>query len=801
MIPTRLKKTAGDLLIRWGRTLLTLAGLSLGLFAVGAVATALITLSSDLNDNFLQTNPPSVIESTSALDPAALAAAAAIPGVREVEDRPMISARIETARNRWSDLILFVVDDFQHPRVSRFYLESGRWPAAGEGLMIEREGRFALPLPPGSPVRVRLPGGQEVDTRLTGQVFDPGQAQGRMEGILYGYVSRQTLAGWGYSLDRSRLLVTLDRAAAPMPGWLMALHGIKAGGGAVESGEQIAAALEASGAQVRRIEAFEELRHPHQFQMDAMIVLFLGIGGVALAMCAVLILNLVDSMMTAEQRAIGVMKAIGGRSGQIAADYLLAMAFLGLIAAAASAPFAMSAGQAVANGVAGMLNFKLITDARLASTAVVLGIGILTPVVVAWGRIARTTGCPVREALARAPMGQSTALADHFAGLMTPLPLIPRMALRTLVRRPRRAILTAGILALGLTFFMTALNMRSSTLETVNSVQRTRPYDLSLSIPAGASASAIAAVIDAVPVARRAEPWSFQEGVIAAEPSRVNAVAVFGAPPVTAALNPDVMAGRWLDPARSDGVVITQKLAADQDLKVGGRYQLTIAGRSAPVVILGIVKEFGGGAVYAPKALVDRLAATEAGQSNLVFVTLAEHGFSAQRRGARALMAEGARQGLDFGRIQATGQLAAIVEGHLVAIAAVLLMIAAFALFVGVLGVASSISVSVVERYREIGVLKAVGGRNPSIVGLFVCEAVLIGIVAWAIAVAVSPWLSRVLASAFGNLIIQYPFDYRAFEGAPWMALALAVAVAALASLAPIRSILKTTIHQALRSE
>jgi putative ABC transport system permease protein len=55
--------------------------------------------------------------------------------------------------------------------------------------------------------------------------------------------------------------------------------------------------------------------------------------------------------------------------------------------------------------------------------------------------------------------------------------------------------------------------------------------------------------------------------------------------------------------------------------------------------------------------------------------------------------------------------------------------IAIVSLVVGAVGIITTLYTSVAERIREIGTLKAIGARNVTILGLFLMEAVLIGII------------------------------------------------------------------------
>jgi len=59
----------------------------------------------------------------------------------------------------------------------------------------------------------------------------------------------------------------------------------------------------------------------------------------------------------------------------------------------------------------------------------------------------------------------------------------------------------------------------------------------------------------------------------------------------------------------------------------------------------------------------------------------------------------------------------------------VLVGIAAISLIVGAIGIMNSMYTSVLERTREIGVMKAIGAKNKDILTIFLIESGLIGLV------------------------------------------------------------------------
>lgn len=132
--------------------------------------------------------------------------------------------------------------------------------------------------------------------------------------------------------------------------------------------------------------------------------------------------------------------------------------------------------------------------------------------------------------------------------------------------------------------------------------------------------------------------------------------------------------------------------------------------------------------------------------------------------------------------------------------------IAAISLIVGALGVANSMFTSVLEKTKEIGILKALGSTNNEILLLFVMESGLFGLVGGIIGVVVGALASTVLS---GAEIISIPGAGRGFGGTGTLvspaliiiAIALSTIIGILAGIIPARNASKLKPIEALRYE
>lgn len=788
MTVTRLRKVFSDFWARPGRTLLTLLGLVVGLYGVGAVLVAFTILADDLDENFWRTLPPNIVINADKLTPQTVARLRAIPGVSEVEDRPIVPARIEVGFGRWMPLNLHVVKDFRAMDVARFQPFQGAWPPPDGSMLVERSGRFWLREKPGVDLRLRLGAELPISARLSGFAFDAGQAPSSMDRVIYGYVSSQTYRNWAGTEPPSRLLLRVATGRVT----------------AQAAAEQAEQALTAAGATIRRVEWHEQLEHPHQFQLNSIVAMLGALALFSSVMCAVLIINMIDSVMAHEQRSIGVMRAIGGRPRQITFDYLLGIGALGLIAGLLALPLALKTGAGIAGFAAAVVNFDLLNPGGPAWLPLfVLAVAVLIPTLVASWRIWGATRVPVREALSRSEPGQGTALSERFTGLLRPLPLLQRLAVRSLARRPRRVFLSASVLAVGVAFFMTALNVKTSMMETVDSVKRTRPYDVALTFGAAYPVDQLRTWLSEFPNVRGVESWAASETeLVAADGSALtNPITSFGVPSGSTAFRPDVISGAWLDPRRPAGIVVSQGATNEwPELEPGKHYLLRRGGRSVPIELIGVIKDFGEPRLYAPLAVLQALGAPP-GRSNYALVTLADHSAAAQSVAISEFEESVVESDWQIAGALGTRMWEQVIYAHLVDIGRLLMIIAGIALFIGAMGLASSISVGVVERYREIAVLKAIGGGSRAIATIFASEALFMALLGAGAAILIAPWLSRAVADKFGTLMIEYPFDYRAAEGITPIAVGVAAAIALVACIFPVITALRMTIREALRTE
>jgi putative ABC transport system permease protein len=147
---------------------------------------------------------------------------------------------------------------------------------------------------------------------------------------------------------------------------------------------------------------------------------------------------------------------------------------------------------------------------------------------------------------------------------------------------------------------------------------------------------------------------------------------------------------------------------------------------------------------------------------------------------------------------QTTTQLkqtnAAQIDVLIVLLLAMVVLIAV----VGGLGLAITMSLNVMERTREIGILRSLGAQNGVVRRVVIVEGLVIGLISWAVSIPCSIPLAMWLGNSLGISLLARPLDYVFSVQAVLIWLGLMVIISIIASLVPAQSAARLTIRDAL---
>lgn len=734
-MPLLLRKAWRDLRVRPARSLLTLVGIVIGVAGVVAVVLAGRTLSAAQRRAYQNQSQADIAVWVWNADERVVRALLTLPGVAAAERRAVAYTKWRSD-GQWQELELQGIADFEDIRVNQLELLAGHYPERGE-IALETSARDLAPVEIGQTIEMRGAAGQVQRLVVSGFTRTPYYPSAGLMRVTVGYVPAAAARPFLQTRGDNRLLIRLDD--------------IRSAG---ELAPQIAALLDRRHVPRAGLEVRDPDTYTGQRELETILQLMTVLSGLAILISTFLVTNTLAAIVAGEVREIGILKALGTPRHQILRVYM----WTGLVYALVGTPLGLAAGYAggwqILRYLGHLLNvdvgaFRIDLPATVLGLAVGLGVTVPASLLPAW-RGARVT---VRQALQGYGLRAGTG-----EGLLRRVPLPPLWAwpLRNLARRPGRSATTLLVTAVAVTALLAARITQSSLDYSVDALFGVYASDawIWFDEPVGAG---FTGELRSVPGVTAAEGWIISRCVVGGEQVRL-----WGLPAETTLYRRDVVAGRWYAPGAGDEAVLSLDLAERQGWRVGDLAEIEVGGQVRRFQLVGIVRDeaiFGLGdapigKVFLPLPLVQQLEGWR-GWVDFFAVGLEQHdrasvdaAMAAVERKYRALRP--VTEPLYIGYEQARAGTR-VVEGLL---GAMVVIVGA----VGLVGILNTQTLNVLERRREIGVLRAVGALRGHLVRFFLVEGVALGSLGFLVGAAAGWAVARLLVGIIGAALITLQF-------------------------------------------
>ena len=792
-LPPRWRKVLRDLRRNVTRTVLVVLSIAVGVFAVGTIVSTRTVLSHDLSTGYLASQPASamlflnqpfgedVVRLVRRVDGVAWA-----DGVRET------TVRVQVGPNEWKQLRLTGRDHLDDTHLNKIEPQRGAWPPEKHEVAIERNSLSLLKAQLGDTLTIETPDGKQREVRLGSVVHDVSAPPSVFTGEVYGYATLDTLEWLHLPRTYNRLDLTVAEQA------LDKQH-IR------DVADLVRRKIDQGTLSVTQVEVPTPGEHPANEVVEPLLLILTALGGCSLFLSAFLVVNTITALLTQQIPQIGVMKAIGARTGQILAMYTGTVLGYGLLAFLVAAPLAAVASFALTAWMAGLLNVDVQGfSVPIATLLLEAAISLVVPLAAAFWPVLSGTRITVREALSAQSRGASRrSVIDRLTERMRSVSRPVLLSLRNTFRRKARLALTLTTLTLGGAIFIGVLSLRASLLSTLDAALDYWRYDVEVSFPQSERADRVIEEARQVPGVIDAETWTYT-GMQRVRPDGHDGPSIFaiGTPPQTRMIDPVLVEGRWLHPDDEDAIVLNTAAAKlEPDLHVGDSVTFKIGKKETTWQVVGLVRAtLTGPVAYAAQPTLARLTHAQ-GQANRVQVITADHTPAAQRAASEALKAHFDDSGM---KVSSSQTISGIREGVVKQFDIIVYLMAAMAVLmavVGGLGLAGTMGINVLERSREIGVLRAIGASTGAVLRIVLVEGLLVGALSWVSGALLSLPISKLMADAIGQALLNARLDFAFSAPGAGLWLLVVLALAALASLLPATRAARITVREVLAYE
>jgi putative ABC transport system permease protein len=548
-------------------------------------------------------------------------------------------------------------------------------------------------------------------------------------------------------------------------------------------------------------------KHPADEQLAPILLLLGSLGLLSLLASGFLVVNTLQALLTQQVRQIGIMKAVGARNGQIMGVYYAMVLIFCFLSLAIAVPLSALAARGLTSFIAHLVNFDVASyRVPLEVFGLEVAVGLVVPLLAALYPIVSGVRVTAREAMSDYGLGKShfgrsfvDRLLEQMRGLSRPLLL----SLRNTFRRKGRLVLTLLTLTLGGAIFVGVFSVRESLLLTLDGMYDYVQADAWVFFRRDYRIEQMEREALRVPGVVAAEAWRFnmarRERSDDTESEPIN---VYAPRADSDLVHPTLLEGRWLLPEDENAVVLNAFFLKDEpDVRLGDDIVLKIEGRETTWQVVGFVK----GTPPVPMAYVnlDYFARVVGGvgRASVVFVQTESHDPAFQAQVEKALEDHFEAAGLEVSSTMTKDRDRSQVASQFNVLTMFLLIMAVLLALVGGIGLMGTMSLNVLERIREIGVMRAIGASDGTVLRIVIVEGVVIGLLSWLLGTFCAVPLSRLLSNALGATIFKSPLSYIFSWWGTGLWLAVVILLAGLASAWPARSASRVTVRDVLAYE
>jgi len=771
--------------------------ISVGVMSVGMVVSGNILTLGQMSRSHIESNPSHGMLWLSGLaDEGMIRGLERLPNVKDVEGYSVSGIHWKTTPNgEWQDGHIVTYADFEDQTYERVTLKEGAWPESKkvgvEAVHIDSHGAPGI----GGTVYFEINERPHVFT-VTGTMHSPWEWPKPFGQEAAFYVTQKDftrIAGW-YGFNK--LLITVPEYSKE---------------NVQQAIDDINEKLKLQGVSV----GYSEVLHPKDHYLQDMIN---GVGMVlavmaiaSLGLSVMLVINTINAIIAQQIPQIGIMKAVGSTRRQITTMYLSAIAVYGILSLVIAVPIGAYAGNALAQWMLNLLNvpvtpFEILPNVLLLQITV----GLLTPMLAGLYPVLQGVGIPAANAISQTGLGRGQYgrhLLDRLISGIRGIPVMAALSLRNTFRRPGRVILTLLTLTVSGAFFIMVYSTQYSFEKTIDTIFAGFGYEVEIDFEYLQRIEEVIPLTESRPNVKNAEMWVFRTAnakIPGTEGSGSEyEVFVRGVPSESPIFKPRLTAGRMLDPMDAQAILLNQKLAGKMGVGVGDEIIIDLpdVGETSWTIV-GLVFDLNGRDQNTAFANIDtlNLALHNVGKARVAMIQGTDQSLATQQAIEADLIAFFDARRMKIGSSDVATEDRDNASAQFSLLTQLLLMMTILMAIIGSMGLSGTLSINVIERRREIGVMRAVGASSRDVGFVFTGEGLMLGLTSWILALPIGLSAGPAFVLSLGK-VIDFPAEYYPATHSVWIWLGVVTVLSIIASWVPARRATRISVNESLAYE
>lgn len=534
-------------------------------------------------------------------------------------------------------------------------------------------------------------------------------------------------------------------------------------------------------------------KHFFQDRLDGLFFLLGVLGALILGLGLLLVYNTINAIISQQVDQIGIMKAVGARTGQILRLYLTSILFYSLLALLIAVPLGLAGAWFISSWLvssfgSNMGPFRYSQEALIAMVLIVLLAPILTSLIPIFNG-ARIT---VREAISTYGLSTNAGLIERLFAKARRISRLMLVTISNTFRNKWRVVLMQITLVVSGLIFMTVVSVQDSVVYTVRDILFSiLNTNITFLFEDPQRIGYVEELTQGYPGIKTVEMWGFAAGTVRPRGEKESeddqGAQLMGVPLPTKTYGYQLRAGRWLNPSDDHAIVLNTRLAKDicekrQNCKISVGDWITVKyseKKHTDWQVVGMVFD----PVLTTFALVPRDVLLHdldtVGKAQSVWIQTNQGGLQTEIAIAKGLREYYKKNGVKvspqrgvFNMGDSTTETGNTFINQFNFLVILLGIMAVIIGIVGSIALSGALTLSVLERRREIGVMRAIGASSWTIARLFIGEGLILGWLSWLIAAPISLFAGRFMVQAVGSAFqIEIVYKYTPTGTVLWLAI------------------------------